>query len=95
MTADILDPYLVGIGLNPDFNQADAAADAATVADLNDMIQDVLEGRGQVSMDDFLDALEHSGRDPVAWMNQAAGHMQAIVDNGVYVMNESGLYLPL
>jgi hypothetical protein len=93
MPADILDPYLVPFREHPDYSHADAKAEAIQIADLNDMAIAVLEGRE--NGDCFLDALDHYGYDPLAWMADATHQMNRIVDGGVYVMNETGLYLPL
>jgi hypothetical protein len=91
---DILDPFLSPFRDHPDHNHADAKTEAIAVADRNDLIIDVLEGRAD--MDDYLEMLYEHEIDPIGWMNQTAQQLERVVDGGTYYLqNENGLYLPL
>jgi hypothetical protein len=88
-----LDPFRTVARQHRDFNRADDAAEVAANLLREELIEQLLNGRGH--LDTALDCLAEHGIDPDAWIDQTLANIDYVIDAGIrFEPTETGLFLP-
>ena len=88
-----LDPFRTVAREHPDFNRADERAELLGNQIREDLIEQLLDGRGH--LDTALDCLAEHGIDPDAWIDQTLANIEYVIDAGIrFEPTETGLFLP-
>lgn len=88
-----LDPFLTVTREHRDFNRSDEAAELRRNLLRDELIEQLLDGRGH--LDTTLDCLAEHGIDPDAWIDQTLANIDYVIDAGIrFEPTETGLFLP-